>query len=127
MIPYKTWFEKHGYFVPTLDRPVGLGPTVWWDTPIGFVYHQIAADELTESTHPGHAEDIWMHAVRLWPELASLEADNLTHGSIFKDSDGNWVAMFSDRPWAGSEFSRQGELRQWFHLPEDAKIFRDEW
>lgn len=128
LMPCKPWFEQYGNFVPTLDRPTRLGPTVWWNTPIGFIHHQVEIDQASDEpllAHPGRPADIWMHAIRLWPELVSIKTSTLTRGSISKSSDGNWEVVYSDCPW--SEFSRQDDLRDWFGLPAGTNIIRDEW
>lgn len=127
--PYKDWFAKHGHFIPTLERPTGLGPSKWWDTPLGVVYHQIAADPASGEkvrTHPAQAGDIWMHAVRLWPGLAALDTSTLTHGHIYQSADGKWAMEYSDSPFNPFAPERAEELRAWFNLPQSAKIY-SEW
>ncbi|MFC0349244.1 hypothetical protein [Undibacterium danionis] len=125
---YKAWFAEHGKCIPTRERPTKLRTTTWWDTPIGFIYYQSEADHA-----PAEPRDVWMHALKLWPELSSLKLDDLlnpdklTHGVIFKAENDKWMAMFSDAPFSEYHFSRESDLREWFMLPDDAEVYMDTW
>lgn len=128
LMPYQTWFEKHGHFVPTNERPTGLGLTLWWDTPIGIIHHQVSMEEAVTRnlrSHPGKPADLWMHAIRLWPELASVDATVQTYGWVEPtepDEGGNvrWILLIDNFP--GYPKDRKEVLREWFGLPEETLI-----
>lgn len=131
LMPYQSWYDKHGRFVPVREEPAGMGVTVWIDTPIGIIYHQIdpgPADYGAGITHPANARDLWMHAVHLWPELAQVELDKLDTGEIFRTAghNGTWIATFN----AGLDFARANQdiedrkkaVRSWFRIPDNIEI-----
>lgn len=139
LYPYETWYQGHGRYVPTLDKPSRPGKAVWWYTPEGFVYHQLARDEeqLPDEDrqgshyHPASPSDIWMHAVELWPEkFGGLDKDTLTYGRIFwSDHDHNWcVLKVEPFPW-GTRKERHipvpQQIRDWFNLPADVSVEDD--
>ena len=132
-IPYQPWFEKVSQYVPAIERPAELGLAQWWDTPIGFVYHQISlqeADQKELKRHPGNAHDLWFNFSRLIPELASLNPSELTHGDICKRSDDHWMVIYSTDVRSDQDrfpIERQRALRDWFNLPADADMCEDEW
>lgn len=122
VMQYQTWFVQHGNCIPTRERPTKISTTVWWETPIGFIYYQ------TDKAKPIASHlDIWMHAIKLWPELALLESRKLTHGLIFKSQDDKWEVVITDSPFSKDRFSRDEELLEWFNLPENIQIYRDDW
>lgn len=125
--PYEKWSEKHGNFIPTKDRPAGLGLTLWWDTPIGFIHHQITLEDAAVhelENHPGRPEDLWMHALRLWPELASVDTEKLVYGRIVPDEsrEGAWLVLLENSPFNGFSNYRRKKLRDWFNLPKSTRI-----
>ena len=134
LYPYDRWFEEHDRFVPARERPQGLGVTRWWCTPAGFIYHQIDAAEVAEhKIHPASARDIWMRVPELFPELAGLDTDKLTHGDIQHSAeDGKWYATYT-LPFSRGELDEpysiptEKQMREWFNLPEDAVVMEDEW
>ena len=132
-MPYQPWFEKISQYAPTIERPAEAGLARWWDTPIGFVYHQISLEEAAQkelTRHPGNARDLWFNFSRLMPELASLNPSELTHGDICKNSDGRWMVIYSNDVFSDQDrftTERQNALRDWFRLPADAEMCEDEW
>lgn len=131
LMPYQVWYDKHGRFVPVREEPAGLGVTVWIDTPIGIIYHQLDSEHAGSdlgTTHPANARDLWMHAVRLWPELAQVALDKLDSGEIFRTAgtNGKWIATFD----AGFGFTRSNEeienrkqaVRAWFKIPDNIEM-----
>lgn len=126
--PYKFWFDKAGKFIPTKRRPAKPGLARWWSTPNGFIYHQISLRNAAKQQlmrHPGNAHDLWFNAVRRWPELASLNPSELTHGDVCKDVDGHWLVFYAHD--IRSEFSdgHQKVLLEWFKLPADTEMNHD--
>ena len=130
---YQTWLDEVTSFILTNERPSGPGLTIWWDTPLGFVYNQISlktAAKHKQGRHPGNPRDIWFNATRNWPQLASLDPDKLAYGDIFKDSDGHWKVIYtndgSTKSYKAFEH-RQKDLIKWFRLPADTEVSRFEW
>lgn len=128
--PYQEWFEEHGQFVPTMDKPVALGLAAWWHTPIGFVHHQIPLDEAQTkglSAHPANQRDLWMHIAELWPEMAALNKDSLTFGCINRDlKKASWYALYTPPlEWPGRSIvtpPTPDQIRDWFCMPVDAQV-----
>lgn len=125
LYPYQMWYDKHACFIPTNKPPLGPGLTVWWHTPIGIIYHQFSLEEAEErqlTLHPSQPEDIWMHAVRLWPELASIDTNTLTSGGIQHMSAENkqWWLYNSHFDSVPFPHELRSEMLKWFHLEEDA-------
>jgi hypothetical protein len=128
LMPYREWLEKHGHYMPSNLQPTYIGITVWIDTPIGIIYHQLD-EESIENYHPAKAPDLWMNAVRLWPELKDVNFDDLPYGNISRYSDmASWVVIYSDPIKNGNEFTKKQKavLREWFNLPKGIKM-RNEW
>jgi hypothetical protein len=129
-MPYDAWWEKHGRFVPTRDKPNGIGLTVWLHTPLGFIHHQLdAEDAKLNDSHPSSYLDIWAHAKELWPELAEWDVDMVTHGKIIPREESDWLVVFMlpiSFKQCFPEPSAQ-EIRDWFNLPEDAEVVEDIW
>ena len=132
--PYKKWFDKLNELTPTNKRPDAPGLTKWWDTPIGFIHHQIGMEKANGqelNTHPGNENDIWFSAVRLWPELASLDPYEITRGYTVKQKDKSWAVYYvpGGSVFNQREFSekRQEELLSWLKLPSETKVIKDEW
>lgn len=128
LMPYQAWFEKHGHFVPTKERPTALGLTLWWDTPTGIIHQQISKEDAVTrhlKSHPGTPADLWMHAVRLWPELASVDPSRLTRGWIEsaepdEAGDVTW-SLIIDSPHSDTE-DDSAKAREWFGLPEGTVV-----
>ena len=128
LMPYQRWFEEYGHYVPSNQQPITIGVTVWIDTPIGFIYHQLD-ENVSVDRHPAKPADLWMHAVRLWPELKEMVFCKLTHGTIRRNADKtSWEVWYSDEPMSSYEFTdkRQAALREWFRLPAGVEIL-NEW
>ncbi|MBX9900326.1 MAG: hypothetical protein K2Y28_06030 [Burkholderiaceae bacterium] len=124
LMPYDTWAQEQAKFVPTIERPTSIGATLWWDTPIGFVYHQVDDDPTTSSAiHPGNRGAIWKHALRLWPELAAVKIVDIAEGEILK-REGIWDSTYflTRGDWP---LSRVEALRTWFHMPDGGRVFND--
>lgn len=125
LMPYERWHAKYGHFVPSLDKPTHRGPALWIDTPLGVLTHVVADDPESEVTrHPGHYLDLWMHAVKLWPKLATLDADDLVHGWVYrtKDEAAVWMVVYSDSFRAPLQPERQAEILAWLGFPADAQM-----
>lgn len=122
-ISYQSWLAQNEMSTPTRERPANLSEAIWWDTPIGFIYSQCETNVLAINPR-----NMWMNAIKLWPELAPLDPFYLTRGYIFFEQiEGKWMVMFSDHPFTEFKPSRYSELREWFHLPDEIEIFRDDW
>lgn len=119
---YQSWLAQNEMQTPTREHPVKLSNTIWWNTPIGFIYSQCETNVLAINPR-----NMWMKVKKIWPELAPLDPFYLTHGYIFELLEGGWIANFSDHPLAKFSPSRQSALREWFHLPEEIEIYRDDW
>ena len=122
VMPFERWFATYGHFVPTLDKPTDRGVALWIDTPLGLLTHVLPHDPAAElASHPGHYLDLWMHAVKLWPELAGLEADNLVHGWVYRTQSvaSGWALVYSDRFDAPLQPDRQAEILAWLGFPAD--------
>ncbi len=129
--PYDRWYQKHGRFAPTREKPQGIGLTVWWYTPLGFIHHQLPASQAGDlQLHPARPDDLWFHVPDLWPELAALDPETMTSGSIGHDSASDWYAIY--RPPFGLRDDDPArcaptpdEIRHWFGLPDSVEIV--EW
>lgn len=121
LLQYKTWLEKSGRYMPIRDQPEGPGLTMWIDTPLGFIYHQISATEakiLKGQMHPANWRDLFWQAQKLWPELEGVETHALTYGNICQEEEnGPWVVWYSDEPSNPFAKSRKEDLRRFFCLP----------
>ena len=129
LVPYQVWLEKHCHYMPSNLQPTYIGITVWIDTPIGILYHQL--DEASiENNHPAKARDLWMNAGQMWPELKDVNFDDLPYGKIVRTLDKtSWIVIYSDiNLRSGLEFTdeRKAALREWFNLPKDIKM-KGEW
>jgi hypothetical protein len=138
--PYEWWYRRHGRFVPTRAKPVGLGKTVWWYTPEGFIHHQLSReDELalekekqSSRGHPADPLDIWMHAVEAWPrEFGHLDRNTLTYGYIFRDSLKDAWAASQVKPWGEPEdalcIPSLEQIRDWFNLPPGLPVYEADY
>lgn len=131
--PYQKWFQEHGQFVPTVDKPKELGLAVWWHTPMGFIHHQITlqeADAKGLAQHPGKPQDLWMHVADLWPEVATLKRDELTFGSVGRDvRTGKWYALYTPPfTWSGLPKFKpptHAQIRDWFCMPAQSRVMED--
>lgn len=128
VMPYQEWFEKYGHYVPTNQPPSSIGITVWIDTPIGFIYHQLTEEEaagLEKGLHPAKPRDLWMHAIRQWPELKEVDIDKQTYGEICRYPDASWGVIYSDDPINRFTDERKAALREWFKLPVGTEIVNE--
>ena len=92
---------------------------------MGVLTHVVADDPESDVTsHPGHYLDLWMHAVKLWPKLATLDADDLVHGWVYrtKDEAAGWMVVYSDSFRAPLQPERQAEILAWLGFPADAQM-----
>lgn len=128
---YETWFREHGGFVPTLDRPKGIAPTLWWYTPLGFIHHQMRQSDREETmSHPASVYDILHSACELWPELKSTDPCAMSYGQIFCSPDPSkrmatyeYAVRAYDPHWIPSE----AEIRDWFGLPPEFPLVDNSW
>lgn len=97
VMPYADWFEGHGRFVPTRDKPLTPGVAVWWYTPEGFIHHTLSEQERLAlqdiSHHPANERDIWAHLISLWPDMTQYSPRQLTYGGV--GASARWRAMKS--------------------------------
>ena len=131
LLPYKTWLEEQGRYIPTRDQPEGPGLTLWVDTPFGFLYHQIPAEDaekLKRQCHPASPRDLFWHAQKLWPELDGVDIGELTYGNIYPEGkNGPWAVSYSDDPFKRFSKSRKIELLRFFRLPPKTPVSRSDW
>ena len=133
ILPYQVWLEEHGRFIPTKNQPDTVGVNVWWYTPQGFIHHQLDKSEVDAhewNSHPANKHDIWANAISIWPELAELNIDCLTYGNTYKHpEDLAWTVIYvGPSPWVGNVPLYQptdGQIRNWFRLPENAYVVED--
>lgn len=128
VMPYAPWFAKHGHYVPTLDKPAHPGPAVWIDTPLGLLTHVLSPQEAEQSPqHPAHYRDLWMHAVKLWPTLQALDADDLTYGRVSaSDSEpSGWWVDYCESFRQPLDDARKAEILAWLGLPADTRMFSE--
>jgi hypothetical protein len=128
---YQSWFKKYGSFVPTNEAPGRLGLTVWWDTPMGLIYHQIGMEDANARDlfcHPADPQDIWIHAIQLWPALAGIDSGELISGRIQPIASGSqeWCVIYNDDPFTPISDARKSEILEWFGLPKGTRI-ENEW
>ena len=128
-LPYDCWVEKITKFPPANKRPEEPGVSIWWDTAIGIIYHQISVDEENRQTlrrNPGNERDIWYSATRLWPELEAADFDQLVCGHVTKEADGTFT-MYYMPAWTGCQrvdfsIKRQQEILSWLRLPPETEV-----
>lgn len=77
---YTQWWEKHGHFMPTFEKPLKPNVSLWIETPLGILSHVITDEVL--SRHPSTVEDLWANARKKWPQLESFRLKDLRNGSI---------------------------------------------
>ena len=127
LLQYKTWLEKSERYIPIRDQPEGPGITLWVDTPLGFIYHQISAKEakqLKSQKHPANWRDLFWHAQKLWPELEGVATDKLTYGNICQEEENEtWVVWYSDDSSKPFSKSRKADLRRFFGLPPKTPVW----
>ena len=108
------------------ELPEGLALTLWIDTPLGFIYHQLSAKDtkkLMGKMHPASWRDLFWHAQKLWPGLEGLDTDKLTYGNICqKEENGTWVVWYSDDAVWPFPKSRKEDLRRFFCLPPKTPV-----
>jgi hypothetical protein len=129
--PYAVWHEKHGHFIPSNEKPKEPCLTLWYDTPIGFIHHQISPKEAEMNhltSHPGRPVDIWSHAVALWPMLAGLNHKDFPSGRIrpYDEESSKWIVLYENIAWMTLSDQRKLELLDWFCLPHDTEM-TDPW
>lgn len=128
--PYADWWEKRGKFMPTLERPEKPGASVWIETPLGILNHVLTDTDVLY--HPANARNLWANACDQWPELKTLDLENLRHGLVGKyDSpESPWVLLWN-RPF-GEMFKNKDidaywrSVADWLRLPPDTEI-GSEW
>ena len=125
LMPYANWFAKHGHFVPSLSKPEHVGPAVWIDTPLGLLTHVLSPQEAEQTPqHPAYYLDLWMHAVKLWPALRALDANELTYGRVLisQDEPSGWWVMYSDVYSESFDAMRKAEVLAWLGLPAETRM-----
>lgn len=130
--PYQKWFEEHGQYVPSTERPQEAGLTIWVHTPKGFLYHQIGlaqAQALQILAHPANHKDIWMHVSDIWPDMADLGFYGMATGSTQLGTSGQIERMFYTLPvWEriqGYQPPALEEIRAWFSIPDGVELVED--
>lgn len=124
--PYAQWYQAHGRFVPTRDKPSRVGITQWWYTPLGFIQHTLSEeDSRGKEYHPSDIHDILRSAKSIWPELASIDSCAMTFGSIYFSNHENRLIATYERAitrykphWLPTE----GDIRDWFCLPPEIEL-----
>lgn len=125
LLQYKTWLEESERYIPTRNQPEGPGVTLWVDTPLGFIFHQIAANEAKDfkgQMHPANWRDLFWHAQKLWPELEGVDTSELTYGNICQEKNGKWAVWYSDDLFKPFSKSRKADLRRFFCLPPKTPV-----
>ena len=133
--PYKDWFDGISEYAPVRTKPCGTGLFVWWDTPSGFIYHQINQDIAREqgpefNNHPLSPKDLWFQAVQLWPELSTLNAGELFYGHNYFDKEGVANVIYDhDALFDEIDFlpERRQALLEWFNLPPTTIFTEFRW
>lgn len=132
IMPYQRWYEEHGRFVPTKERPTGIGLTVWWYTPTGFIHHQLDTDEAQRmklKSHPANHMDVWQGAIELWPELAAMDVEKLTYGAIMSRPDEiKWIATYTPALWRqepDAVVPTLEQIRECFQIPPEIELIED--
>lgn len=122
---YQSWWNKHGHYQPTLEQPNILGPSVWVETPLGILSHVLPIEQ--GNYHPATVRDIWANACEQWPELKTLDLDNLGHGQTLWSEHVNkwlllWNAPFHELCEVSDKPERWRKVADWLKLPADAEI-----
>lgn len=129
--PYAQWYQDHGRFVPTRDKPSRIGITQWWYTPLGFIHHTLSeADSQGVEHHPTDAYDMLRSAKSIWPELQGIDPSAMTHGSIyFSDRDNKWIATYERAITRYNPHSlpTEGNIRDWFGLTPETEVMDASW
>ena len=128
--PYQRWLDKISKFLASRERPTTIGLTLWWSTPQGIFYHQIAPDQsetMRFKRHPCEHRDLWFNAINLEPLLRRLDPEELTYGRISMDREGQWVMYYTDPAFNSEPDENMQAVRQWFNLPPETPVLLDEW
>lgn len=126
---YQRWYEAHGRFVPTPDKPKGKGPIVWWHTPLGFLHHQLSVEKMNPDDggrHPANHRDIWAQISTHWPEMISFDPDEMSHGRISVNEAGlpvraSYTLPFDDN-CIGYTSPTKEIIRDWFDLSKECSL-----
>lgn len=129
---YDRWYQEHGRFVPTQEKPVSLGPIAWWFSSLGFVAHQFnecSQDTAFPETHPAHHKDIWNNAIEVIPELATENPAKLTYGEICSNPNGSpsGCAFFPPLTPGAKYVPSIKDIRNWFSLSDRIPVIQDPW
>ena len=122
---YSDWWERRGRHMPTLSRPEHPGVSVWIETPLGIMTHLLTDEE--QDRHPSRAEDIWANACQQWPELQSLQLEDLRYGEVARGYKGEppWVLLWN-APYMLLASNRSEDIWQdiveWLRLPEGTHV-----
>jgi len=127
---YQNWVNILSQYTPQRLKPVDKGISIWWDTPIGIIYHQIGHEVAREKNlvvHPSNAKDLWFLAIQSWPELALFNIDELIYGQIYVDEKDRINVIYQNDSWiVDAEFTsgRQKAVSDWFNLSGDTIFHR---
>jgi hypothetical protein len=105
---YADWWKQYGHYSPTFLKPKKAGVSVWIETPLGILSHVITDTEIT--SHPATARDIWANACQQWPELQTLNLEDLRYGCVAQTPE-------CTTPWT---FMWNFPFRKSFQTPEKA-------
>lgn len=127
MYPYQAWWEKHGHYCPTAERPSEPGVSVWIESPLGILSHVIC-DRETRS-HPATARDLWANACQQWPQLRDIDFNQLHYGQVVRMSEPDqWLLTWNESIASMmSEPSRRTEadwrkVADWLRLPHNTPM-----
>ena len=130
--PYERWWNKHGRYVPTNVAPQKPGVASWWYTPIGFIHHTLdpsGSDVAGMPSHPATPSDIWAHAVEIWPDLKSVDPDQLTYGRVHWSKSSQKYSVTRFEPLWGADDAKwvptASQVMAWFGLPESTEYTTD--
>ena len=127
---YQDWINIISQYTPERSKPIDNGISIWWDTPIGIIYHQISHEVASKKNlvvHPLNEKDLWFLAIQRWPELAVFNIDELIYGQIHVDEKECINVVYQHDSWiVDVEFTieRQKALSDWFNLSDDATFHR---
>jgi len=131
--PYDDWFKGISQYAPIRTKPIDHGLIVWCDTPLGFIYHQIAievANALGLMIHPLSPRDLWFQAKQIWPELSKLESTSFIYGYNYFDKNGDVTIIYDhDVPYEEAMLipERRQALLEWFNFSRSSRFSRPHW
>lgn len=125
---YQNWWVHHGHFMPTLERPKKAGVSVWVESPIGILSHNIVDARLTR--HPSTPKNIWLNACERWPQLKKIKLEQLSHGAVDQSPriHGGWSLICDAPDLKGSSNPKTWKpFLKWLRLPNDTEVCSEGW